>query len=1410
MGIRSAVLLALLIALGFLGNYYSLPLFFGADFLFGSIAVLLVLYFYGLGWGMLSALVAYGYTWVLWGHPYGCINFMSEALFVGLFLKCGRRNLLLLDAIFWLLLGMPLAWLYHGFALHMDATTVTFVTLKQATNGVFNAMLASLAVYYLPLGKLFRRPQLSALFSLRDSLFSLLVMLVLLPSLVLTMVQARNEKADLESEVIVDLKSVSANLQFHLHSWFQQQVHGVTELAKLASISSTTPAARLQHYTEILNQAFPNFKALHVENEFGRTIAFSPRVNEKGGSTIGHDFSDRFWFKECKVKKQPVISELFCGRIAVFAPLVVVAVPIMREDHWLGTATGTLDLGMIREMLKPYSARNSIVISLLDFKGQIIASTAPDRSPMQSWERQKTGEFRTINASMYHWYPESKHLPSMTRWKQSLYVQEISLKEPPWKLIIEMPLAPLQHTLYTLYVKNLTYMAILTGLALLFSLLLSRYLSKPLLQLSHVTAQLPENLSEARNLDWPASSTLEINALIANSKAMAQALEDNFHSLQVQSDELRQINLDLNRAIHERQRAEEEIVHLASFPQLNPYPVIEVNTEGTITYYNNAALQASQKLGLQELRPFLPVDLDEILTLNQDQETRAFRREIKIRDTIYSMHIYYTAQFRTARLFYLDITKHRQAEEALQKSEERFRAAFDATPFPVAVVDWLGEKIHFWSHSALTLFGHTAPTTAEWYQLAYPDPNYRCEVIDRWKPLLEIARESRQTVNAGEFRVTCSDGSERLCELYATFVLDVLMVTFNDITARKDAEAALLQSQALLSTVLKGAPIGIGLAVNRTFQWVNDRLLQMLGYSREEVIGHNSRMLYPGEDEFNRVADVYTQIMKNGWGEMDLQWQHKDGHLLEVFLTSVAVNPGDLSAGVVFTAMDITERKRAEEAFNSLVSYAPMGIYIVQDGKFAMINPGFEVITGYHAQELIGQHCLDPVSPEYRAFVREQALLRLKDQGLPPYEYQFITKDGKTGWVMETVTPTQYQGKPAVMGYFMDISPLKKLEAQFLQAQKMEAVGRLAGGVAHDFNNMLGIISGHAEMVLLGLKKHDPLYSHLEEIRKAAERSALLTRQLLAFSRKQILEPRVINLNNLVTELEKMFYRLMGEDIELVKVFDPVPTNVKVDPGQMEQLIMNLVVNARDAMPRGGKLIIETQNVTIDETYVHDHHYATLGPHVLLAVSDNGLGMDADTRAHVFEPFFTTKETGKGTGLGLSTVYGIVKQSGGSIEVYSELGRGTTFKIYLPRVEEPAAALKAEVFDAPLEGSNTILVVEDEDTLRALIIDVLEMYGYKVLEARNGSEALLICEQHPGPIDLMLTDVVLPRMNGRELADRLAPLRPEIKVLFMSGYTETAILHPGGLRDDTAFIQKPFSPANLAQKVKKVLGTSPV
>nr|MBI3611963.1 response regulator [Nitrospirota bacterium] len=516
--------------------------------------------------------------------------------------------------------------------------------------------------------------------------------------------------------------------------------------------------------------------------------------------------------------------------------------------------------------------------------------------------------------------------------------------------------------------------------------------------------------------------------------------------------------------------------------------------------------------------------------------------------------------------------------------------------------------------------------------------------------------------------------------------------------------------------------------------------------------------------------------------------------------------------------MKVQERTRAlrssEARFRGLIDAAADAIITVDENqRILLFNQEAERIFGYTAAETIGQS-LDLLLPSRLVEMHRRHIpgfaaapetsRRMGSRG----EVFGRRKDGTEFPAEATIFKLRQEEQTILTAILRDITERKSLETQLRQSQKMEAIGSLAGGIAHDFNNLLTIINGYSEMLLQTLSPGDPSRDNIVQIKEAGERAASLTRQLLAFSRRQVLEPKVLDLNAVVTNLDKMLQRLIGEDIDLVPILKPGLGRVKADPGQIEQIIMNLAVNARDAMPDGGKLTIETANVELDGQYAAQHVAVLPGPYVMLAVSDTGCGMDAETQKRIFEPFFTTKELGKGTGLGLATVYGIVKQSSGFIWVYSEPGRGTTFKIYLPRVEETAQPIEPHVLlNESLRGSETILLAEDQENVRRLVTSILRSSGYTVLEASNGAEALHLCDQRPEPIHLLISDVVMPIISGRELVQRLAGKYPNLKVLFFSGYTDDAVVRHGVLEKGTAFLQKPFTPTGLLRKVREVLGS---
>jgi len=506
------------------------------------------------------------------------------------------------------------------------------------------------------------------------------------------------------------------------------------------------------------------------------------------------------------------------------------------------------------------------------------------------------------------------------------------------------------------------------------------------------------------------------------------------------------------------------------------------------------------------------------------------------------------------------------------------------------------------------------------------------------------------------------------------------------------------------------------------------------------------------------------------------------------------------------------ERQRSEARL-SAVMRAALDAHVMMDaaGTITGWNPQAETVFGWPAAEVLGRPLAEIVIPPARREAHWNGLRHFLATGAGPIlnqriELTAIRKDGREFPVELAITPIRVGDDWSFSAFVRDITERKLLQQQLIQSQKMEAVGRLAGGVAHDFNNLLTAIFGYADLLAEELAPGHPGRADLNEIRTAATRAAALTRQLLAFSRQQVLQPVVLNLNDMVENIEKMLHRILGEDVELHTALAPNLANTRADPGQIEQVIMNLAVNARDAMPTGGKLTIETANVELDAAYAKQHQPVIPGHFVMLAVSDTGIGMDDATKARIFEPFFTTKEVGKGTGLGLATVYGIVKQSGGYVWLYSEPGKGAAFKIYLPRVDAerdaPAAAPESV---GTVAGTETVLVAEDDPLLLPLARDLLKKLGYHVLEARDSAEALAVARGHHGDIHLLVSDVVMPRGGGFQLAQQLIAERPALRVLYVSGYTDEAIVRHGLLARGLNYLQKPFTPAVLARKVREVL-----
>ncbi len=763
--------------------------------------------------------------------------------------------------------------------------------------------------------------------------------------------------------------------------------------------------------------------------------------------------------------------------------------------------------------------------------------------------------------------------------------------------------------------------------------------------------------------------------------------------------------------------------------------------------------------------------------------------------------------------------ERKRAEEAVQHAEEKYRGIFEDAI--VGIFQTTPEGRYLSVNPALAhLYGYESPqelmaSVTDIGRQIYVDPGRR----EEFKRLMEeqgyVWNFEYQVHDKDGRKIWLLENSRAIRDARGTVLYYV--GTVENITDRKRAEEALRKSEERFRSMFEATAIGVAVAdMNGHLVESNRRLQEMLGFSGEEL--HRrvfTKFTHP--EDASADMELYKELItgKRDHYQMEKRYIRKDDRVVWVRLTvSLMRGAGNEPHFAIGMVEDITERKRAEEAlrqseaeYRSLIQGAAYGIYrCTTEGKFLDVNPALVAMLGYDSEaELLAANLATEIyrDPGERARIVARHLERW--DGL---EVEWKRKDGTP--ITVRLSGRVVRGTQSELAYFEgiaeNITEQRLLEAQFRQAQKMEAVGRLAGGVAHDFNNLLMVMRGYTELLLSRLSANDPLRRNAEEIQKAADRATSLTQQLLAFSRKQVMQPKIFDLNAVVSDTEKMLRRLIGEDIELATILGAELGRVKADPGQIEQVILNLAVNARDAMPQGGKLVMETANVELTQAFARQHPGVTPGPHVMLAMSDTGVGMDAETQARIFEPFFTTKEKGKGTGLGLATVYGIVKQSGGYIWVYSEAGQGTTFEIYLPRVEDAVTADQEEqVASQPPSGSETVLLVEDEEPVRKLAREFLENTGYTVLEAEDPVEAMHLSDRHQGPIHLMVTDVVMPKMSGHELAQQMASVRPEMKVLYVSGYTDDALGQYGVLTQDSFFLQKPFSLDTLARKMRTLL-----
>jgi len=767
-----------------------------------------------------------------------------------------------------------------------------------------------------------------------------------------------------------------------------------------------------------------------------------------------------------------------------------------------------------------------------------------------------------------------------------------------------------------------------------------------------------------------------------------------------------------------------------------------------------------------------------------------------------------------------DITEQKLAQQRLTESEAQFRALSDQSLTGIALIQEGGRLVYVNPRLA-EMFGYT------------PEEMLGLRTVDVvHEDDRAMMRESIRQRLSGEvervhhfFKGVRKDGTTIDVELFGRSLTylgqPATLSSLLDITEQRKAETQLRAQERRFRSLIENSAEGIGLIDgDSTAIYLSPAFTRMLRYPVAEWLGRPLlELVHP--DDLSEAARALAGGLELPGVPISWQFRFRDAAGTWRWMEGTAVNliTDPAVGGIVVNWREVTERKQAEEALRASERRARTLFDTVHlivlgldaRGRVDYVNPFFLQLTGYATEEVLGQSWAERFVPERERLEVGQAFVELLEQNLHAYRQSaIVTKAGQERLIAwnNTVLRDAHGRPTGSLSIGEDITEQRRLEAQLRQAQKMEAVGQLTGGIAHDFNNILMAILGYTDFLLPAVQTSPALSEDVREIRKAADRATVLTRQLLAFSRRQVLVPQLLDLNLLVSEMSKMLQRLIGADVELRTHLAEGLGTVRADPGQLEQVIMNLVLNARDAMPAGGSLDIGTGNVDLDRGYVASHPYVTPGRYVTFWVSDSGIGMSQEALSHVFEPFFTTKPQGKGTGLGLATVYGIVKQSGGHITVYSELDKGSTFKIYLPRADEPAPAPAETVEGEAVGGHETVLIVDDDDGVRTLVRRVLDEQGYRVMAA-NGPAAAREAVQSNGHIDLLITDVVMPGQSGRDLADELVARLPGLKVLYMSGYTQDAIVHRGILDPGIHFVNKPISAEALLRTVRDLLNGPP-
>ena len=1449
---RKHINIIILTVLGFFGIFFHLPLFFGVDFLFGSIFSLIILMIYGTRWGVVSSVTVSSYTMVLWGHPYAWLILSLEVLVTGLIKRQTRRNLIWCNIIFWLFIGVPLAFFCYKYLLRIDDATTYLILLKQSSNGILNALAAN--VILIVSTKFVKKPPFFS-YSFRESLFSMIMTLVCIPLMTLMVLDGRAYMEQAQASISSELKNLSSNINQHMISWFEHHLFAVNQLAAVSVEDiRENNLNNLQNNTESTTKLFSNFHNMYIADRSATTIAFYPMINDKGESTIGLNFSDREYFKQLKSKKEPVVSDVFLGRGGVFTPIITISSPILNNNEFMGYTLAALNLEKVSEIIKHYSKKAPYNLTLTDKNNNLIATTLEHLSPVTPYDFKQKYPTREFGDELYRISRQGDEDLKVTAHIGAHYVFESQISPfLKWNLIAEYPVALQQEELFKVYTKYFSIVLVLILISALLIGLISKELSDPLIKLAESTTHI-SNIAQFKphsRIMLPGSSIGEVQKLTDNFQKMAHIIEHNFQALK-ESEEKHRLAMDATTdGLWDWNIEKEEVYFSPSWAKIIGKKSVD-QVYGT--WLDRIHPEDKQEV-LSALQTHLDGNSAQWQKSHRLKSSREGWKWVLGRGRVVERSDSGQACRMVGTM--IDITRTKKMEQQLKESEQRYREYFEED-FSGSYISTPEGQLLTCNKEYLRIFGFKTLDQAIHTPIEnnYEHPESRLEFIEKIKKQKRILNTEFQFRKVDGTLVTATENASGVFDENGklTSIRGFLL----DITDLKSAREEEKQSKSLLEAALEATADGI-LIVDKHGKWTgyNQNFINLWGIPERVYHTHNDAeavsyvldKIIEKDGFLKRIEELYQNEEMQSFDVIAL----KDGRTVERY--SKPQIQDDTIVGRVWCFRDVTERieserkiLESEEFYREFFDNSPTALYL-QDFSLALeqvtrlIEDGVKDLASHfksapaEAEKLIRNISVKEVNQAavdlYKAGTPEKLkqslyqVIKFGDHdhtikqvidfanGINWYEGEARNLDlmGNTLNIIlrKTVINRKENGLSKVLVSIVDVTDLhrvhnekRELEKQLHQTQKMETIGTLAGGIAHDFNNILYPILGHSELLLEDVDQNSFLRQSIEEINTSALRAKDLVKQILTFSRQEKGEVKLMKLQPILKEALKMLRSTIPATIEIRQDIEVEGGIIKADPTQMHQLVMNILTNAYQSINTAG-----TINVKLSKQYLTPgllpREDMKPGQYNCLVISDTGSGMDAHTQERIFEPFFTTKERGKGTGMGLSVVHGIISKLNGGIRIDSQPGAGTSVSIYLPLQERLSKSEDFKDSDTVQGGTEHILLVDDEQAVLALESQILERLGYRVDAYQSSFDALEAFKGNPDGFDLLITDMTMPKMTGAQLASEIFSLRSNMPIIILTGYSETINQEQADLIGIKGFLMKPVIQSELARMVRKII-----